>query len=121
MEDVTLFITIKDEENVFEKEVIAKKEITDKYIKYEFKDSDENTTYKVFKDAFEIKKINNSNVDLQLLFSNKISSRGKVMLENNELPLNVKLIKFDISETINIEYLLEENYHYINIVEKRKY
>lgn len=121
MEDVTLFITIKDEENIFEKEVIAKKEIKEKYIKYEFKDSDENTTYKVFEDAFEIKKISNSNIVLQLLFSNKISSRGKIIIEKNEMPLNIKLINFNIAETINIEYLLEENYHYINIVEKRKY
>lgn len=119
MEDVILNITLVDEENTTLKEVNAKKEIYDNYIKYQFNENNNHTTYKIFKDSIEI--INNNNETIvQLLLSKRISSKAKVIVKNNVLPLKIKLIKFEIIENreYKIEYLLEENKHLILIKEK---
>lgn len=123
MEDVILNITLIDEDNITKKEVNAKKDIYNNYIKYQFNENNNHTTYKIFKDSIEIINDNNETT-VQLLLSKRISSKAKVIFKNQTLPLKIKLIKYEILENIEykieykIEYLLEENKHLILIKEK---
>lgn len=115
MEDITLNIIIKDEKNTINKKVIAKKETYNKYIKYEFKENNDITIYKIFEDSINIIKTNESQIKIDILLSNKISSKAKIIFENKELPLQIELIKLEINNNIKVEYQLEGNYHLIEI------
>lgn len=115
MEDIALNIIIKDEKNTINKKVIAKKETYNKYIKYEFKENNDITIYKIFEDSINIIKTNESQIKIDILLSNKISSKAKIIFENKELPLQIELIKLEINNNIKVEYQLEGNYHLIEI------
>lgn len=124
MEKVILLIEITQNEEIINKKVLARKEIKNELITYNFVENNiYQTTYKIFKEKFEIININNKeNTEVKIILMQNGNSEAIINFNNQELKTNIKILKYQTNKAIDVEYILEidpENIHHLKVLEKR--
>lgn len=124
MKKVILLIEIKENEEVIQKKVVARKEETANETIYSFNEGENNkTTYKLFKNKFEIINQNlTDNVQVKLNLNEKENSFTTISYNSQTMKIKVDILFFQTVPVVNIKYILEtdpQNIHQLRIEEKR--
>lgn len=124
MKKVILLIEIKENEEVIQKKVVARKEETTNETIYLFNEGENNkTTYKLFKNKFEIINQNLAdNVQVKLNLNEKENSFTTISYNSQTMKIKVDILFFQTVPVVNIKYILEtdpQNIHQLRIEEKR--
>lgn len=124
MKKVILLIETKENEEIIQKKVVARKEEMNNVVIYSFTEKEKNkTTYKLFKDKFEI--INENLVDnvcVELSLNEKDASFTTISYNGQKVKIKIDILYFQVVPNIDIKYILEvdpQNIHQLRIEEKR--